>query len=326
MTDWLTFAAAALIIVGAGSALAVFAEVIVSRTGLGALWFGAVAVALVTSLPELVTDISAARDGAPDLALGDLFGSSMANMGILAAVTLVFSTRRLLQRAALENVLSAMLATALTGLAIMAMVTDSLPDLGNVGSGSLALFLAYAVGSVMIRERQSAAQLDELERVIAAGMRLRVAVAGFLIAALFIVLAGPQLASSAGTLAARTGLGETFFGALALALVTSLPELAVSVAALRMGAQNLAIANLMGSNATNMALIFAVDIAYTDGPILENADPSLVVAGGGAIVLMAIGTMAIILKAERHRLPVDLAAVLMLAAYLFSLVAVYNAS
>jgi cation:H+ antiporter len=140
------------------------------------------------------------------------------------------------------------------------------------------------------------------------------------------VLAGPQLASSAGTLAARTGLGETFFGALALALVTSLPELAVSVAALRMGAQNLAIANLMGSNATNMALIFAVDIAYTDGPILENADPSLVVAGGGAIVLMAIGTMAIILKAERHRLPVDLAAVLMLAAYLFSLVAVYNAS
>jgi cation:H+ antiporter len=326
MTDWLTFALAALVIVGAGSALAVFAEVIVSRTGLGALWFGAVAVALVTSLPELVTDISAARRGAPDLALGDLFGSSMANMGILAAVTLVFTTRRLLQRSALENVLSSMLAIALTGLAIMAMITDSLPDVGNVGSGSLALFVAYAFGFVAIRERQSAAQVEEQEREIAAGMKLNVAIGGFAAAAIVILLTGPQLASSADSLAAQTGVGETFFGALALALVTSLPELSVSVAALRMGAQNLAIANLMGSNATNMALIFFVDIAYRDGPILETADPSLVVAGGGAILLMAIGTMAIVLKAERRRLPVDLAAVLMLLAYLFSLFAVYNAS
>jgi cation:H+ antiporter len=206
------------------------------------------------------------------------------------------------------------------------MITDSLPDLGNVGSGSLALFVAYAIGFVAIRERQSAAQVEEQEREIAAGMRLNVAIGGFAAAAIVILLTGPQLASSADSLAAQTGVGETFFGALALALVTSLPELSVSVAALRMGAQNLAIANLMGSNATNMALIFFVDIAYRDGPILETADPSLVVAGGGAILLMAIGTMAIVLKAERRRLPVDLAAVLMLLAYVFSLFAVYNAS
>ena len=94
--DWVVFLASAGVVIAAGVGLAFCADVLAERTGLGALWFGAVVVAVVTSLPELVTDVSAVRRGAPTLALGDLFGSSMANMAILASVTLVFPARRLL--------------------------------------------------------------------------------------------------------------------------------------------------------------------------------------------------------------------------------------
>jgi cation:H+ antiporter len=163
------------------------------------------------------------------------------------------------------------------------------------------------------------------EKPLVSILTLRQAQIGFVLAAAMIVLAGPQLASSADALAEQTGLGETFFGTFALALVTSLPELAVSASALRIGAQNLAIANLLGSNATNMALLLPLDIAYRDGPLLAQSDPSVLVAAGAAVLLMSIGTMAIVLKAERGRLPVDRAAVLMLVAYAIGLWATYDA-
>jgi len=325
MADWLLFLLAAAVIIVAGSALAIFAEVIVRRTDLSALWFGAVAVALVTSLPELVTDISAVRRDAPALALGDLFGSSMANMAILAAVTIAFTTRRLLQRAALENVLTAMLAVGLTALVLMLATTDPLPSIGRVGLGPLLVAFVFLGGTYAIKERQQGAAPDEEGSGVAIEISLKVAQVGFVVAAAAILAAGPQLAASADALADSTGVGETFFGSFSLALVTSLPELSVSIAALRIGAQNLAIANLLGSNATNMALILPLDIAYDGGSILEHADAGLLTAASTAILLMAIGTMAIVLRAERNRLGVDLAAVLMLTVYVGGLWAIYSA-
>ncbi len=323
MSDVTLFILAAFAIIVAGSALAVFADVIVRNTGLGALWFGSVAVAFITSLPELVTDVSAVSNGNHDLALGDLFGSSMANMAILATITLVFTTRRLLQRAALENILSAMLAMALTSSAVVFISAHSTPAIAEVGLGTIVIAVIYMFGTFAIRDRQNAAELDAPVPLVG-GLTLRQAQVGFVLAAAMIVLAGPQLASSAGALAESTGLGETFFGTLALALVTSLPELAVSISALRIRAPDLAIANLMGSNATNMALLLPLDIAYRDGPILQQSDPQILVAAGAAVLLMSIGTMAIVLKAERGRLPVDRAAVLMLVAYGIGLWATYG--
>jgi cation:H+ antiporter len=322
--DSTLFLLAAFAIVVSGSMLAVFADVIVRNTGLGALWFGAVVIALITSLPELVTDVSAVRQGNPDLALGDVFGASMANMAILAIMTLVFRSRRLLQRAALENILSAMLAIALAAFAILFISFESSPSVQEVGLGPILIGLVFIFGTFAIRERQSAVE-PEAHRPIAKGLTLRQAQIGFVLAAAMIFVAAPQLAQSADALAEQTGLGDTFFGTLGLGLVTTLPELAVSVSALRIGAQNLAIANLLGSNATNIALLLPLDVAYREGPLLQQSEPELLVAASTAVLLMAIGAMAIVLKAERGRLPVDMAAVLMLVAYGLGLWAIYEA-
>jgi cation:H+ antiporter len=321
MPDWLVFLIAASTIVVAGSVLAVSADAISHQTRVGAVWFGSVAVAVVTSLPELVTDVAAVRSDSSSLALGDLFGSNMANMAILAGVTLVFSRRRLLQRAALEHVLTASLAIILSALAVMFISVGPTLTLAAVDAGPLVIALVYVLGILAVRERQAFASTDEGERM-GRVMSLRAASALFVLSAGAIVVAGPFLADSSHALAEQTGLGDGLFGAAAVAAVTSLPELTVSITAIRVGALNMAIGNLIGSNGTNMALLLPLEIAYRRGDILQVAGPELQTAAAVSILLMAIGTSAIVLRAERSRLPFDLAAVLMLAVYVLGLWAV----
>ena len=93
------------------------------------------------------------------------------------------------------------------------------------------------------------------------------------IAAVIILTAAPFLVMAAEGIATESGLGETFVGASFLALATSLPELATALAAVRIGAYDLAVGALLGSNAFNMAIIFVADLAYTSGPILSAVDP-----------------------------------------------------
>jgi cation:H+ antiporter len=97
---------------------------------------------------------------------------------------------------------------------------------------------------------------------------------GFVIAAAAVLISGPFLATSADALADQTGLGEGFFGSFVLAIVTSLPELVASISAIRVGALNLAIANTLGSNATNVALILPLELALAPGTILAPGGPS----------------------------------------------------
>jgi cation:H+ antiporter len=321
--DWLVFLVTAAVIVLAGAGLALCADVLAERTGLGALWFGAVVVALITSLPELVTDVSAVRRGAPDLALGDLFGSSMANMAILAGVTLVFPARRILQRAALEHVLTAALAIAVTTLALVFMNSQTPLKTGGLAAGPFVIAAVYIAGTYIIRERQAAIGAGE-RAVVPVRLSFPVAAVGFVLLGVAIFAAGPFLAASADHLADQTGLGETFFGSFALALVTSLPEMSVSITAIRIGAFNLAVANLVGSNATNMALLLPLEVAYRPHAVLSAGGADVQTAAAMAIFLMAIGTSAIVLKAERGRLPLDLAAAVMFASYLLGLWAIYD--
>lgn len=310
------------VIVGAGIGLAICSDVLADRTGLGALWFGGVAVALVTSLPELVTDVSAVRRDAPGLALGDLFGSSMSNMAILAGVTLVFTRRRLLQRATLEHVLTAAIAMGLTALALVFIDIRGPFWAGGRAAGPALILVAYVVATYLIRERQAAAEPEE--RTLQFELSARMAIGGFILLAMAILAAGPVLARSADHLAEQTGMGDSFFGTFGLALVTSMPELSVSIAAIRIGAINLAIANLVGSNATNMALLLPLEIAYTPGDLLGTAGPEIRLAASTAILLMAIGIAAIVLRAERRRFPIDIAAVAILVCYFGAIWGMYS--
>jgi len=324
MDPWIMFAASAAAVIVAGSFLAEFADVLAARSGLGRLWMGTVVVAMVTSLPELVTDVSAVRQGAVDLATGDLFGSSMTNMAILGALSLAFPTRRLLQRVALENVLTASLAILLTILAVLFLTMRTNPGLGFVGLGPVLIAVTWIAGMAGLREIHIA--VGRQSQAPEHSMTLRWALLGFTLTAAAIFAAGPFLAESAQEIAQDSGLGETFFGTIAVAMVTSLPELVVSLSAVRMGALDLAIGNLFGSNASNMTIFVALELAYTDGKIFSAVDPALATPALAAVGLMTLGIAAIVLKAERKRLPFDLSAAAIVLGYILGMAAVYDVS
>ncbi len=310
------------VVVAAGTILARSGDQIATQTGLGGLLVGMLLLSVATSLPEIATDMSAALEGAPDLAVGDLFGSSMANMAILAIIDLAHRGR-VWPGVGLGHARLAAIAIGLTSVAVLAILVPAGFAIGWVGLDTVFIVATYiAAAAWMGRSRGQGTRSRESSGEILAPTgwagahearhSLRYEIALFGAAAAVILVAAPFLALSGKGIADATGVGQTFVGALLLAVTTSLPELVASLAAIRIGAYDLAVGNLFGSNAFNMTVLFAADLAYTPGPILAAVDPSQVVAGVGAILLMAIALAAVVhgTRTRIRRLEPDAVAVL----------------
>lgn len=146
----LILAASIVAVVIAGTLLARAGDEIAEHTGLGRIFIGALLVAIATSLPELGTDITAALADAPDLAIGDLLGSSMANMAILAIVDLRFRGR-LLPYVELGHTRIAAIAIGMTALAAMGIASPSEVQLFGVGLTPILLFVGYVAALAWFR-------------------------------------------------------------------------------------------------------------------------------------------------------------------------------
>ena len=108
-----------------------------------------------------------------------------------------------------------------------------------------------------------------------------------------------------------SGLEQSFFGTLFIAISTSLPEVVVSLAAIRIGTIDLAIGNIFGSNIFNIAILSIDDILYTKGPILLFTSPNHIIPVLGTIIITAIGIIGIIYKAEKKwKLAIDTSLIL----------------
>ena len=326
----LIFVAAAAAVAVAGVQLAHAGDELASRAGIPRLLVGLILIAFVTSLPEVVTDVSAALEGAPDLAVGDLLGSSMANMAILALLDLM-RRHRVWPHVEVGHARAASVAIALTALAAVGLLTPTAPALGWVGLDTVVIGVAYVSAVAWMRRSPSSRFAEEsvLPRPLgwAAGegerSRVRPVAIRLIVSGLVILAAAPFLVSAAADLADRTGLGQTFVGTALLAIATSLPELVASVAAVRIGAMDLAVGNLFGSNAFNMFALLVVDAAYLPGPLLAAVDPAQAVAAVGAILLMALALTALVHGRETRVGRLEPDAVLLLLAYVGSLYAVW---
>jgi cation:H+ antiporter len=311
MTAGLLFLVAAAALILAGTWLARAADSIAERTGVGRVWVGTILLAAATSLPELASDIAAIRQGNPDLAAGDLFGSSMANMLILGLLDLTSPRRRVLRQVSVQHAMSASLAIVLTAIAGAAILARQHPSFLGLGLFSVTLLVVYLGGARFAWSRRSREAGPRAARPRGL-LRPALTFAG---AAAVIAVAAPTFASSAASLAASTGAGQTFLGGWLLGLTTSAPELIASLASVRMGAFDLAVGNLFGSNALNMALFVALDVANGGSPVFAILDPAHALTAILAILLTGVGLNAVLERGERRSLPVDPAAVGILLAY-----------
>jgi cation:H+ antiporter len=335
------FLVLAVVVALAGTYLARSANQIAEITGLGRLLIGSVLLAAATSLPELSVDLSAVRQGIPDLAAGDLFGSSLMNLLILAVLDLAHrSEGKMLSREAAAHALSAVLSIALAAIAGMAILTESiLPGVTFLGIGTWTwgILVAYLLGVRLIffNQRVSAHAVANAAAVAASEPNasdnqpvlppLWQPVAFFAAAAFVLVFAGPRLAHTAGQLADLSGLGKTFVGTTFVALCTSLPELVASITALRMKAFDLVVGNVFGSNAFNMILFLPLDAAHP-GVFFADISPSHAVTSLAVILATAVAALGQLYNVEKRQRLVEPDSLLMLLILGGAIVLVYRLS
>ncbi len=254
IVSWIEFVLCSAVIVYCGTNLSRYGDVLAEKTGLGRAWIGFILMASVTSLPELITGVSSvAFANAPDIALGDVMGSCVFNLAIVSLMDMLHGPAPIFSRAEQGHILSAGFGVILIGIASVSILSNNvIPSLGTIGLYTPALIVIYGVGirSVFLFEKKKIAKfVDEMARAVHyEDVSTKDAVIKYLLNAAAIIAAAAWLPFIGDRLAAATGLGRTFFGAVFVAMTTSLPELVVSIAALRIGAADMAVANLFGSN------------------------------------------------------------------------------
>lgn len=299
---WLQFAACAAILTVAGAKLSRNGDILADKTGVSGSWVGLVLLASVTSLPELVTGVSAvAAAGAPNIAVGDVLGSCVFNLSILAVVDFLHREESVYRRASQGHILSAGFGVILIGFAglnVLLAQKGVVFALGHVGAYSPIFLFLYviAIRSIFDYERE---QVEDHAAAAASrypDISLRQAAIRYFLAALVVLAAGSWLPFIGVRLAEVMGWHRTFVGTLFVAAATSLPELVVTVAAVRIGAVDMAIANLLGSNLFNIAILAVDDLAFLPGPLLSHVSPMHAVSAASATVMTGLVVVALLYR------------------------------
>jgi len=322
---WITFLLSAAVIVFAATQLAKYGDIIATRTRLGGMFIGILLLAGATSLPELLTTINSISQGIPNLAAGNLLGSNMFNMLMLAVIDLAGQHRRILRNAALKHALSGSLAVIMIGMAVFFILAKLELSVGWLGAGSIVLIITYVISIYLIQ--RNASPLAATDEIVPDNYpSLLRGIIGFVIAAGVLTLITPLLVKSSSQIAEVTGLGTSFIGTTLVAIVTSLPELVTTLAAIRIGADDMAIGNLFGSNMFNMFALGLTDLFYVDGLFLNIIDPSFLLIGMLGLLMTAVGLVGNLARIEKRLFFMEADALLLIAMYVGGLMLLFSRS
>jgi len=326
LNPWIVFIFSAALIIWAGTTLTKNADLISEKTGLGAAWAGALLLPLATSLPEVVTSWRSAVIGAPDLALGNVFGSNMFNVAIIALVDLISPGPPVLRQVKTGHILTAGLSIAVTSFVALAIILPpSLTFLGVGLEGWFILFFYLSGSRLLMRyERRFPVLKTDLPSSHLKDKTLTQGILGFILAGGVIVFAGSQLADAGKVIAQETGLGETLVGSLLIAVITSLPELATTLTAARLGLFDMAIGNIFGANFLNLFIIFLSDLFYQPGPILKNVSFNHLLNSQVSIFLMSLAVISLIYRSRKTVVGLGLDSLAIIITYLAAFVLLFT--
>jgi len=301
---WVKFIFCILIIFFSGRKIARYGDIIAEKTGLGGIWIGLILLALITSLPELFNGVSAVIIvDAPDLTVGNLLGANAFNMLNLALLDIACQNGSLLAVASRTHRLTAWLSLLMVLLVAVSVFISSrfhALGIGWIGWYTPAIIIFYLVFMRVIyffEQRQPFSQetgLKKYEAKSTGRVYLHFAIWGAII-----IGAGIWLAIIGDEIDFIYGWGESFVGSLLLAFTTTLPEMTVSFTAMRMGARDMAIANMLGSNLFNMAIIPVDDLLYLKSPILVAVSENHLITAFAVMVMTLLFIAGLRFKPER---------------------------
>ncbi|NQT22028.1 MAG: sodium:calcium antiporter [Candidatus Omnitrophica bacterium] len=233
---------------------------------------GVLFLAAATSLPETFTGISSVAINRINLGVGDAIGSLIINMMLIGVLDYFQGRGRILLHAKKENVLTASSTAVLLAILVLFTFLRQNGLFGfyflGIGLESFIIIGLYLWGMRTIFKKSRI--FGENNSKVQGASHVWIKFIAFFIV---IVLLGLWLVNIGKRISDVTQLNQSFIGALLLAFSTSLPELAVSTAALRLGSIDMAIANILGSNFFDVCIVPLMDTIYREGPLLGSIAP-----------------------------------------------------
>lgn len=217
--------------------------------GMSPLLIGLTIVALGTSAPEIVVSIIAALEGAPTLAVGNAIGSNIANIGLVLGVTCLLVAMPVDKSLLTKEVPVLVIVTLIAGYCVL--------DNQITWHDSLILITSLIVILVLLGISTNNSD-DEEEELDEDDMTLGQGVLWLLVGLVLLLVSSRVLVWSATEIAMLFGISELVIGLTVIALGTSLPELAASVASALKGLHDIAIGNIIGSNILNILAVMSI--------------------------------------------------------------------
>lgn len=269
MMVYFIFLLSAVIVVYAAVYLNRFGDVISRKSTLSGAVVGTFLIAGATSLPELTTSLTAVYIDNPDIAVGNMLGSNVFNLLIIAVVDMIYRKRKMFNSIdEKQHMPTAVAGIVFTLIVVAALILPFDFSLFNIGIEMFILVGLYIAATRFINQGEE----EEIDEAAAVGKdySLKGAVTGFIITALLVFASGSALSISGDQLAQQTGMSSSFVGSFLIAASTSLPELVTVLVAMKMSNYGMALGSILGSNLFNLQLLAVTDIFYQKGAILQS--------------------------------------------------------
>ncbi|GAB4516926.1 MAG: cation transporter [Roseibium sp.] len=279
----LLFAAASTVIFFCGTRMTALADRIADRTGFGEALVGGVLLGAATSFSGTIVSVTSALDGRASLAFSNAVGGIAAQTAFLAIADMIY------RRANLEHVAADLASVLQSGLLLLMLTVPFLAftapevSLAGVHPASVALAGIYIAGLFALRQVRDQPmwravptcetkpdEPDEAPGDIGGTIHL---ILGFALLVALLGAMGWTISGLAGELTDRYALSASLVGALMTAVVTSLPELVTTLAAVHRGALQLAVGGIIGGNTFDTLFLTLSDVAYREGSLYHAVSP-----------------------------------------------------
>lgn len=239
---------------------------IAEKMGVSPLLIGLTIVGLGTSAPEILVATIASWHGNPGLAVGNALGSNIANVGLILGCTALVSPLAVHSRM-LKRELPVLLLTSVFCY-LLAFDGLTLVD-GLLMISGLACFLSWLVWTAK-REKNHDIFADEIESELTDGLSMRQAWLFFLVGLIGLLVSSRLLVWASVNIAHHLGISDLVIGLTIVALGTSLPELAASIASVLKDEHDLAVGNVIGSNMYNLLAVYSIPGLIAPGALAES--------------------------------------------------------
>lgn len=250
------------------------AILIAKSLGISELAVGFILLSVATSLPEFVISATAAFRGGTDLAVGNIFGANISDVSLVLGVAAILGVVTV-KRKDLRELVMILLGTSVISLLFVIYQPRRL-----AGVILFLVFLAYSYWMLM-KDRQAGGQIAGKVRP-----RLLWPLAKFSFFAALVLLSAQFVVENAVRLSAMLGVAQTVIGGTIISVGSTLPELSVSIAAVRKRQDKMAIGNAVGSSIVNLTLVFGTALMINPGISVASATKLMIFSVIANMVLL----------------------------------------